>query len=98
MPTTPTPLVLLDDVLYELALTCSCPNAKTINDFVRRYPEHSREIVEFAAERALQAMRGGQSTDIEPCTTETSAAVARALIFFQHHLNATEVSSENEGP
>jgi hypothetical protein len=81
----PTP-TSLDDVLYELALTSTCPNADVINDFVRRYPEHSHEIVEFAAELALAANREEQD-ETEHSATETSAAVAKALRVFEDLLD-----------
>lgn len=84
------PDISLDDVLYQLALASPCPDAEVINDFVRRFKKYEREIVEFAAELALQANRKKHGGDIEPPATETSAAVSRALSAFQNHLYAAE--------
>lgn len=83
MPNPPAPL---DDVLYQLALASRCPDAETINDFVRRFKEHAREIVELAADLALEANRMEHGDDTEPSATETSAVVSRALSAFQSHL------------
>jgi hypothetical protein len=44
----------LNDVLNALALAMPVPDARTLEDFVRRYPEHADALTEFAIELALE--------------------------------------------
>ena len=45
---------VLDDVLNEFVAECERPTAKTLEAWVRRYPEFRRELVDFAAAWAEQ--------------------------------------------
>ena len=48
----------LRDVLYAFSLAQPVPDARLLDEFVRRYPEHSVEITDFAIELAIDAARG----------------------------------------
>lgn len=77
----------LRDAMYELSLVQNVPDPALLDDFVRRYPEHARELTDFAIELAL----GSLAYDIEDCdipedAEATSDAVSRAMSEFQNNL------------
>jgi hypothetical protein len=49
------------DVLYALALAMPTPDPKTLDEFVRRHPQHAAALTEFAVELALNAQSIGDS-------------------------------------
>jgi len=56
------------DVLYALAVAMPIPNPKTLDEFVRRYPQHAEALTEFAVQLALDAgacgdEEGDETTD-----------------------------------
>jgi hypothetical protein len=79
-------IVSLDDVLHEMALTGAKPDAKVLGDYLRRHPEYTEEITDFAAELAAVAIAEQGGDDLEPSTTGTSPAISRALSRLQNRL------------
>ena len=75
----------LRDVLYAFSLAQPVPDARLIDEFVRRYPEHRAEITDFAIELAIDAARG-DNADIQGADSLVSPAVSRAMSRFQNRL------------
>jgi len=78
--------VLLEDVLSDLALKSTKPDAKVLGEYIRRYPKYAEEITDFAAELAAEAISDAVDEDLEPSTTGTSPAVSKALSHLQNRL------------
>ncbi len=88
--TTTNPPTALRDVLYAFSLAKPVPDARLLDEFVRRYPEHAAEITDFAIELAIDAARGDDNAqDAEPAV---SPAVSRAMSRFQNRLFALRPS------
>ena len=85
------PPTALRDVLYAFSLAKPVPDARLLDEFVRRYPEHAAEITDFAIELAIDAARGNDDNteDAEPAV---SPAVSRAMSRFQNRLFALRPS------
>jgi hypothetical protein len=74
----------VSDVLYALAMAMPVPNAKTLEDFVRRYPQHADALTEFAIDLALEGGEKDAAAESEDFADgEVSPAVARAISHFQ---------------
>jgi len=86
MTATNTPTALRD-VLYAFSLAKPIPDARLLDEFVRRYPEHAAEITDFAVELAIDAARGGDAGVLE-AEPNVSPAVSRAMSRFQNRLFA----------
>ena len=72
------------DVLYALALAMPVPDPKTLDDFVRRYPQHAEALTEFAVQLALDAGSVGDEEVDEATGGAVSPAVSRAISHFQN--------------
>ena len=85
------PPTALRDVLYAFSLAKPVPDARLLDEFVRRYPEHAAEITDFAIELAIDAARGNDDNaqDAEPAVSPT---VSRAMSRFQNRLFALRPS------
>jgi hypothetical protein len=89
------PPTALRDVLYSFWLAKPVPDARLLDEFVRRYPEHAAEITDFAIELAIDAARGDDNAqDAEPAV---SPAVSRAMSRFQNRLFALKHSEAAAG-
>jgi hypothetical protein len=86
MTATNTPTALRD-VLYAFSLAKPVPDARLLDEFVRRYPEHAAEITDFAIELAIDAAEGGDA-DVQEAEPAVSPAVSRAMSRFQNRLFA----------
>src|SRR5947208_13044936 len=78
----------LRDALYQLSLAKPGLDAELLDEFVRRYPEYTKTLTEFAIALVLD---GAGQTDDEPfeCPSQTtSPAVSRAMSRFQNRLFA----------
>lgn len=73
----------LSEVLYALALAMPVPDAKTLEDFVCRYPQHADALTEFAVDLALEAQPEGDAEGDTGDADEVSPAVSRAISHFQ---------------
>ena len=75
----------LSEVLYALALAMPLPDARTLEEYVRRYPQHADELTEFAVELALEPDADDvDETDHPAMDAAISPAVSRALSHFQN--------------
>lgn len=72
------------DVLYALALAMPTPDPKTLDDFVRRHPQHAAALTEFAVELALNPQSIGDEEGDEIVDGAVSPAVSRAISHFQN--------------
>lgn len=72
------------DVLYALALAMPVPDPKTLDEFVRRYPQHAEALTEFAVQLALDAGPDGDEEGDETADGAVSPAVSRAISHFQN--------------
>ena len=54
---TTTPATPMDDVLYAFAVAKAVPDADTLDEFVRQYPEYADALTEFAIELVLVCRR-----------------------------------------
>ena len=81
----------LREALYALAMAKRIPDASTLDEIVRDYPQYCEELTDFAVELAVDALR-------ESCTDRAEAsvdpgdvvspAVSRAISRFHNHLYA----------
>lgn len=81
----------LREAMYVLAIEQDVPDAKLLDDVVRRYPEFGEELTGFAIAIAIDALRGERPVKdaegtIDP--TAISPAVSRAMSHFQNRLHA----------
>lgn len=81
----------LREALYVLSTEQDLPDAKLLDDVVRRYPEFGEELTEFAITIAIDALRGERVVEdaegaIDPGAV--SPAVSRAMSHFQNRLHA----------
>ena len=74
----------LSDVLYALALAMPVPDAKTLDEFVRRYPQHAEALTDFAVQLALDAGIEVDEEGDEAVDGSVSPAVSRAISHFQN--------------
>ena len=78
----------LRDVLYEFSLSKDVPDAELLDDFVRRYPEHSAELTDFAVELAIESLRREEPFQAAGDSTALSPEVSRAISRFQNAFHA----------
>ena len=81
----------LREALYVLSTEQDVPDARLLDDVVRRYPEFGEELTEFAIAIAVDALRGERAVEdaegaIDP--SAVSPAVSRAMSHFQNRLHA----------
>jgi hypothetical protein len=72
------------DVLYALALAMPVPDPKTLDEFIRRYPQYAEALTEFAVQLALEAGSYGDEEGDETADGAVSPAVSRAISHFQN--------------
>lgn len=81
----------LREAFYALSIAQDIPDAKLLDDMVRRYPEFSEELTEFAIALAVDALRDERVTEAAEATLNpdvVSPAVSRAISHFQNRLHA----------
>lgn len=81
----------LREALYVLSTEQDVPDARLLDDVIRRYPEFGKELTEFAIAIAIDALRGERVVEdaeraIDP--SAVSPAVSRAMSHFQNQLHA----------
>ena len=86
----------LREGLYVLSTEQDVPDAKLLDDVVRRYPEFGEELTEFAIAIAVDALRGERVVEdaeraIDP--SAVSPAVSRAMSRFQNRLHAVTAAA-----
>jgi hypothetical protein len=81
----------LMDAFYALSIAQDVPDAKLLDDIVRRYPEFGKELTDFAIALAVDALRGERVSDAVEAALDprvVSPAVSRAISHFQNRLYA----------
>ena len=86
----------LREALYVLSTEQDFPDAKLLDDVVRRYPGFGEELTEFAITIAVDALRGEHVVEdaegaVDPSVV--SPAVSRAMSHFQNRLHAVTTSA-----
>ena len=87
----------LREALYVLSAEQDVPDAKLLDDIVRRYPEFAEELTEFAIAIAVDSLQGERIVEdakgaIDP--SSVSPAVSRAMSHFQNRLHAVTTGSD----
>lgn len=84
---------MLREAFYELSTAQDVPDAKLLDDIVRRYPKFGDELTEFAIATAIDALRGDRAVEAAEAAVDprvVSPAVNRAMSHFQNCLHAVE--------
>ncbi|MGA9764021.1 MAG: hypothetical protein WBQ49_05040 [Rhodomicrobium sp.] len=77
----------LPDAIYAMSLIRRIPDAETLDEFVRRYPEHADALTEFAIELAVDALEHADDPVDPPIDSEAvSPVVSRVMSLFQNRL------------
>lgn len=82
------------EALYALAMAENMPDAAVLDEIVRRYPQFSRELTEFAVELALESLVEGAADGPSADPTTVSPAVSRAMSLFHNRLYALRQAGE----
>ena len=80
----------LREAFYVLSIAQDVPDAKLLDDVVRRYPQFSEELTEFAIAIAVDALGGERAVETAEAAIDpsvVSAAVSRAMSHFQNRLH-----------
>lgn len=88
----------LQEACYALSVAQEVPDAKLLDDVVRRYPQFSEELTEFAIALAIDALRGDGASEAaeEALDPEVvSPAVSRAMSHFHNRLHAITAGTRN---
>ena len=79
------------EAFYVLSTAQDVPDAKLLDDIVRRYPQFSEELTEFAIDIAVDALSGERAVEAAEAAIDPSVvspAVSRAMSHFQNRLHA----------
>ena len=81
----------LQEALYALSMAQDMPDARLLDDVIRRYPQFRKELTDFAIAIAVDMLSGDHEIEtmeaaIDPNTV--SPAVSRAMSHFQNRLHA----------
>lgn len=96
----PTPEApVLREALYALSLAKPMPDAQSLDDVVRQYPQFSDVLTDFAIELALDSLRGEAAADeaeaaVDP--SNVSPAVSRAMSRFHNCLHAVRQAAGSD--
>ena len=84
----------ITDALYMLSLAHQTPDAKVLDELVRQYPEHAKELTEFVIALVVDDLQDrGSNSDMstqDASTSEISPAVTRAVSRFLNQLHTVE--------
>jgi len=81
----------LREAFYTLSTAQDIPDAKLLDDIVRRYPQFGGELTEFAIAIAVDALKGDRVVEAAEAAVDPSVvspAVSRAMSHFQNRLHA----------
>ena len=81
----------LRDALYTLTTAKDVPDAALLDDLVRRYPQFSSELTDYAIAIAIDALQGDRAVEAADASRDPMAmspAVSRAMSRFQNRLHA----------
>jgi hypothetical protein len=84
---------VLREAFYELSLASDVPNAETLDEVCRQYPQYSAELTLFAIDLALDALNCQGATEaglaqVDP--SQVSPAVSRAISKFHNQLHSAK--------
>lgn len=94
-PSAPT----LREALYALSLAKAIPDARSLDDVVRQYPQFAEDLTDFAIELALDALRVETTTDAAETVVDpsnVSPVVSRAMSRFHNRLHAVRQAADFE--
>lgn len=81
----------LREAFYALSTAQDMPDARLLDDVVRRYPAFGKELTEFAIAMAVDALRGDRAAEAAEAALDpgvVSPAVGRAMSRFENRLHA----------
>jgi len=81
----------LRDALYTFATAKAIPDAALLDAIVRRYPQFSGELTEYAIAIAIDVLRGDAAAEAAQAARDPmvmSSSVSRAMSRFQNGLHA----------
>ena len=89
----------LREAFYFLSTAQEVPDARLLDDLVRRYPQFGEELTDFAIAVAIDALRGDHVVEaaesgVDP--TSVSPAVSRTMSHFQNRLYAVTTEEAKE--
>ncbi|HYD82760.1 MAG TPA: hypothetical protein VEA63_01885 [Opitutus sp.] len=85
----------LREALYELAMTDRALDAALLDEFVRRFPQYSQELTDFAVEQALEALSERADSDGVAQHATVTPEVSRALSAFHNQLHVIAQSANH---
>lgn len=89
----------LEDVMYALSIEQPMPDAKLLDDFIRRYPQYSEELTDFAVALVLDALddtsTAPEKFSEEVAATAGSPTVSRSVSRFHSKLHAVRTASKS---
>jgi hypothetical protein len=91
---------VLREAFYTLSTAREVPDAKLLDDVVRRYPQFGAELTEFAIAIAVDALRGDRVVEAAEAAIDPSVvspAVSRAMSHFQNRLHAVTLAPAQAG-
>ena len=97
MTTSNRELSSLQDAKYHLALSKSVPDAEVLDELVRSFPEHAKELTEFAIDLALDAIGESEET-LLAVPEQNSPAVSRAISRFHNRLYVERKAGSSPSP
>lgn len=84
----------LRDVLYELSLSKEVPDAETLDQFVRRYPEFADPLTAFAVEMVTDSLMPEDAAPVKNAKG-VSPAVSRAMSKFLNAMHGNQLEHKS---
>jgi hypothetical protein len=94
--TRPDKVPVLREAFYELSLAKEVPDAETLDEVCRHYPQHCAELTQFAIALALDALTAEAASEaalaqVDP--SRVSPMVSRAISNFHNRLHSAQNAS-----
>ena len=83
----------LRDAFYELAMAQPMPDAETLDELIRLYPEHADALTAFAIDLTVDALTHGDETFVTDESEAVSPTVARAMSAYQNRMYELQQTS-----
>jgi hypothetical protein len=84
----------LENALYALVVAKPVPDATTLDNLVRQYPEHAAALTNMAVELVLEAMADRLDEPVLPEISGRSEAVASAMSRFHNRLYQVKIAEK----
>lgn len=81
----------LREAFYAISMAQDVPDARLLDDVIRRYPQFGEELTDFAIAIAVDALCGDrlvEGAEVAIATNTVSPAVSRAMSHFQNRLHS----------